>query len=83
MTADVQLYFFFNPGARKGVWSMPRSGRPTPGNEPVTFAQEAGGPRGNSGRIRKNLPPAGFEPCTVQPVEIRYTGYAIQAGKQN
>jgi hypothetical protein len=32
---DVQLYPFFNLGARWGGWSTPRLGRFIPGNDPV------------------------------------------------
>jgi hypothetical protein len=32
-----------------------------------------GGPQGRSGRVRKILPPPGFDPRTVQPVASRYT----------
>jgi hypothetical protein len=36
-----------------------------------------GGPRGQSGQVRKILPPPGFDPRTVQPVASCYTNYAI------
>ena len=39
---EVQLYSFFNLGARWGGWSMSRPGRFTPGKDPVPIAQEAG-----------------------------------------
>ena len=32
---EVQLYSFFNVGARWGGWSMPRPGRFTPGKDPA------------------------------------------------
>ena len=32
-----------------------------------------GGPQGRSGQVRKISPPPGFEPRTVQPVDIRCT----------
>jgi len=38
-----------------------------------------GGPQGRSGRMRKILPPRGFDPRTVQPVASRYTDYTIRA----
>jgi hypothetical protein len=81
--ADVLLYSFFNLGAGKGVRSMPRPGRPTPGNEPVPFAQETEWVSGPFCKDKKKLPPAGFEPCRVQPVQRRCNGYVIQAGKHN
>jgi hypothetical protein len=38
-----------------------------------------GGPRGRSGQALKISSPLEFEPQTVQPVESRYTDYAIPA----
>jgi hypothetical protein len=38
-----------------------------------------GRPQGRSGRLRKILPPPGFDPRTVQPVASRYTDRAIPA----
>ena len=38
---------------------------------PLPIVQEAG-----SGRVRKISPPLGFDPQTVQSLEIRYTDYA-------
>ena len=38
-----------------------------------------GGPRCRSGRVRKIFPPPGFDPRTVQPVDSRYTDWAIPA----
>jgi hypothetical protein len=38
-----------------------------------------GGPQGQSGRVRKILPPTGIDPRTVQIVASRYTDYAIPA----
>ena len=32
-----------------------------------------GGPQGQSGRVKKNSPPPGFDPQTAQPVSSRYT----------
>jgi hypothetical protein len=36
-----------------------------------------GGTQNRSVRVQKILPPPGFDPRTVQPVESRYTDYAI------
>jgi hypothetical protein len=61
---------------------MPRPGRFTPGNDPVSIVEETGwvgGPQGRSGRVRKISPPPGFDPRTVQPGASRYTDYAIPA----
>ena len=38
-----------------------------------------GGPQGRYGRVRKILPPPGFDSRTVQPVASRYTDCAIPA----
>jgi len=35
------------------------------------------GPQGRSGRVRKFSPQPGFDPRTVQPVQSRYTDWAI------
>ena len=40
----------------------------TPGKDPVPIAQEAGGPQGRYGQVRKISPPPGFDPRSVQPV---------------
>jgi hypothetical protein len=36
-----------------------------------------GGPRGQSGQMRKISPEQGFDPWTIQPVVSRYTDWAI------
>ena len=38
-----------------------------------------GGPQGQSGHLKKILPPPVFDPRTFQPVASRYTDYAILA----
>jgi hypothetical protein len=38
-----------------------------------------GGPQDRSGRVQKISPPPRFDPRTVQPVESRYTDWAIPA----
>ena len=40
-----------------------------------------GGPQGRSRRVRKVMPPPGFDPRTVQPAASRYTDCAIPAHK--
>jgi len=37
-----------------------------------------GGPQSRPGQVLKISPPSGFDPQTVQPLEIRYTGYATE-----
>jgi hypothetical protein len=41
--------------------------------------RRVGGPQGPSGRVRKILPPPGFDPGTLQPVASRCTNYNIPA----
>jgi hypothetical protein len=52
-------------------WLTPRLGRIAPGNEP--FHNRLGGPQGRPGRVRKILPPQGFDPRIVQSVANRCT----------
>ena len=71
---EVQLYSFFNLGARWG-WVGNATPRPLyPGKETrYPLNRSLGGPQGRSGRVRKISPPPGFDPRTVQLVESRYT----------
>ena len=48
-----------------------------PGKTWYPLYRRLGGPQGRSGRMRKILPPPGFDPQTVQPVASRYTDRAI------
>jgi hypothetical protein len=48
-----------------------------PGMIRYPLYRRLGGPQGLSGRVRKYLPPPGFDPRTVQPVASRYTDWAI------
>jgi hypothetical protein len=41
------------------------------------FYRRLGVPEGQSGRLRNNSPPKGFDPRTVQPVASRYTNRVI------
>ena len=50
-----------------------------PGNTRYPLYRRLGGPQGRSGRVRKILPPPGFDPWTVQPVASSYTDWAIPA----
>jgi hypothetical protein len=52
---EVQLYSFFNPGARWSGWSTPRPGRLTPGKDPVRIVQKAGRVPGPLWTGRENL----------------------------
>jgi hypothetical protein len=55
---EVQLYPFFNLGARWCVWLTQRPGRFTPRKVTrFTFYRRLCGPQGRSGRVRKNPPP--------------------------
>jgi hypothetical protein len=44
-----------------------------PGKTWYPLYRRLGGPQSRSGRVRKNSPPTGFDPQTVQPVASRYT----------
>ena len=55
---EVELYSFFNLGARWGRCSRPLPGRLTPGEDPVPIG--LGGPHSRSGRVRKISPPTGI-----------------------
>jgi hypothetical protein len=67
----IQLYSFFNLGARWGGWPTPRPYRFTPRKDPVP--RRLSRPAGRSGRVRKISPPPDFDSRTVQPVASRYT----------
>jgi len=47
--------------------------------ELVITGEKAGWPQGWSGQVWKISPPPGFDPWTVQPIAIHYTGYTIPA----
>ena len=66
---EVTLYSSRNFGASLGRWL-------TPG---TSLYRRLGGHQGCSGRVRKISHPPGFDPGTVQPVDSRYTDYAIPA----
>jgi hypothetical protein len=71
---EVQLYYFFNLGARWGGWSTPHPGRFTPGKDPVPIVQEAGWAPEPVWAGAENLtPPPGSDPRTVRSVAGRYT----------
>ena len=44
-----------------------------PGKTRYPLYRRLGGPQGRSGRVRKNSPPLGFNPQTLQLVASRYT----------
>jgi len=62
-------------------WLKPRPNRFTSGKDPVLYQlyRRLGGPQSRSGLVRKNSPPPGFYPRTVQPIVSRYIDYAIPA----
>jgi hypothetical protein len=65
----LQLYFFFNLGARWSGWSTPRPGRFNPRGRPGIHCR--GGwvsPRVGLDRCGKSRPPPGFDLRTVHPV---------------
>jgi hypothetical protein len=64
---EVKLYSFFNLVARWGGWLTPRFGRFTSWKEiRYPLYRRLDGTQGPSGRVRKNAPPPGFDPPTVQ-----------------
>ena len=62
-----------------GGLSRPRSGSLPPRKTKYPLYRKPGGPQGRSGQVRKNSPPPGFDPPTVQPIASRYTDCAIPA----
>jgi len=42
------------------------------------MSRRLGGPQGQVGGVRKNLPLQGFDPQTVQPIVSSYTGYVVR-----
>jgi hypothetical protein len=65
---------FLTSALDEGGWSKSRSGRSTPGKDPVSIIQEAGWAPGPVWTGAENLAPSGFDPRTVQPVASRCTG---------
>jgi hypothetical protein len=62
------------------VWLRPRPGCFTPGKETrYPFYRILDRPHCRSVRVRKNLPPLGFDPRTVKNVASHYTDWAILA----
>ena len=53
-----------------------------PGKIRYPLYRRLGGPKGQSGRVRKISPPPGFDPRTVQPVAGRYTNWVIPAPRK-
>ena len=49
-----------------------------PGKNQYPLYRKLGRPQGQSGMVRKVLPPPGFDPRTVQPVASRYPGPCIR-----
>jgi hypothetical protein len=74
---EVEFYSFFNL-AQMGVDGQRHaSAALTPRKRPGTHCTEGlGGLQGRSGQVRKNSPPLGFDPRTLQPV---VSSYAIPA----
>jgi hypothetical protein len=71
---EVQLYSFFNLGARWDGWLTPRSGFFTPRKETrYPLNRRLGGPQGRSERLQKISPPPGFDPRTIKSIASRYT----------
>jgi len=75
----IALLFYDHVTRRK--WGVSVTPRPlfTPGKIRYPFYRKLGGPQGRSGQVRKNSPPQGFDPWTVQPVTSRYTDWATRS----
>jgi len=64
---------------KRGEGSASRPGRSLPPRKTwYPLYRRLDGPQGRSGQVRKISPPPGFDPRTVQPVDSRYTDYAIR-----
>ena len=75
---EVQVYSFFNFGARWGGGGQRHAPAAlTPGRTQYPLYRRLGGPQGQSGQVRKILPPPGFDTRTVQPAASRYMAYAM------
>jgi hypothetical protein len=70
---DYSSTLSLNPAIDGGGRLTPRPDRFTLGNDPVPAVQEAGGPEGRSGRMRKFSFLPELDPRTVQPVASRCT----------
>ena len=82
--AEVQLYFFFNLGARWRWVVTPRPGLFTPPPRKKTrypLYRRLGGPQCRSGH-GKISPPPGFDPRTVQPLRVAIPTELSQPTKQ-
>jgi hypothetical protein len=75
--AEVYLQPIRNPALEGGGWSAPRSGRFSPGEDPVPSVQENGCASRPVWTTRS--PSLGFDPRTVQAVASCYTDYATTA----
>jgi len=73
---------FLGHGTRRSEGSASRPGRClTPGKTRYPLYRRLGGPQCRSGQMRKNSPPPGFDPRTVQTVASRYTDWATRSTK--
>jgi hypothetical protein len=76
------IALLFHDHCTKRWWGVSVTPRPlfTPlRKDPVTIAQDTGGPYGRSRQVWKISPPPGFDPRTVQPVASRYTALRYPA----
>ena len=64
----------------KGEWLTPCPGQFTPqGMTQQPLYRGLGGPRGQSGQVRKTSPPPGFNPQTVHSVASSYSDHTVLA----
>ena len=69
---------FHDHGTTRG-WAVSVTPRSLPpGKSRYPLYRRLGGPQGRSGQVRKNSPPSGFDPQTVQPIASRYTDWATR-----
>ena len=75
---------FHDHGTIRG-WVVSVTSRPlfTPVKSRYPLYRRLGGPEGRFGKVRKILPPPGFDPRTVQPVASRYTDWATHSSSYN
>jgi len=71
---EVQLYYSFNLGDRRGGWSTLRPGRFSAETQTrCPLYRGLGWPQGRSKRVLKISPPLGFDPRAVELTASRYT----------
>jgi hypothetical protein len=75
---EIQLYPFFDLGARMGCGQHHTSAALPPEKKRYLFYRRLGGPQGRSRLLRKISPLPGFVSRTVQSIASHYTDWATQ-----